>query len=33
MSAFDRWVAEAPSRHLGVFALVILALFAYVTGA
>lgn len=32
MSSFDQWVSEAPSRHLGVFALVILAAVAMLTG-
>lgn len=29
---FDRWVQEAPFRHLGVFALMIIAVFAIVEG-
>jgi hypothetical protein len=32
-SPFDDWVAEAPFRHLGVFALVVLAIVALVMGA
>jgi hypothetical protein len=32
-SAFDGWVEEAPFRHLGVFALVILAIVAIFVGA
>lgn len=31
-SAFDNWAAEAPFRHLGVFALVILAIVAICIG-
>lgn len=32
-SPFDDWVVEAPFRHLGVFALVILGAVAIFTGA
>jgi hypothetical protein len=31
-SPFDNWVEEAPFRHLGVFAIVILAIVAILTG-
>jgi hypothetical protein len=31
-SAFDDWVTEAPFRHLGVFALLILAVVALLSG-
>lgn len=29
---FDQWVEEAPFRHLGVFAIVMLAVVAIFTG-
>lgn len=29
---FDNWVAEAPARHLAVFALLLLATIAVITG-
>lgn len=32
MSSFDDWVEEAPARHLAVFALLILATAALLTG-
>jgi hypothetical protein len=32
-SPFDDWVEEAPFRHLGVFALVIIVIVAIFTGA
>lgn len=32
MTPFDEWVEEAPFRHLGVFALIVIAIVALITG-
>lgn len=32
MSQFDDWIEEAPARHLAVFALLVLATVALLTG-
>lgn len=31
-NAFDDWVAEAPARHLGAFALMIMVVMALILG-